>query len=53
MQANTDPALKAALQSFTASAAGNLLNVSMSVSQDQLQQVLKPRTAVKRQLKKM
>jgi hypothetical protein len=53
MQSNNDPALKAVLTSFTASAAGNVLNVSVSLPQDQLQQVLKPRTAGKRQLKKM
>jgi hypothetical protein len=53
MQANNDAALKAVLTSFTASAAGNLLNVSLSLPQDQLQQVLKPKMGGKKQLRKM
>jgi hypothetical protein len=53
MQANNDPAAKSLLQSLTVSASGNLLNVSVSLPEDQLQQVLKPKAAVRKQLKKM
>lgn len=53
MQANNDPALKAILTSFTATAAGNQLNVAVSLPEDQVQTLLKPKAIGKRQLKKM
>jgi hypothetical protein len=53
MQANSDPALKAVLTSFSATAAGNLLNVSVSLPQDQLQTILKPKAVTRKQMKRM
>jgi hypothetical protein len=53
MQANNNPAAKALLQSLMVSAAGNVLNVSVSLPEDQLQELIKPKAVVRRQLKKM
>jgi hypothetical protein len=43
---NNDPALKSLTQSLTVSASGNLLNVSASIPEDQVQQLVKPKARV-------
>jgi hypothetical protein len=54
LQANTDPNIMALTQSLNVSANGNLLNVSLSLPQDTLVQLMKsgPKAAVKRQIQR-
>jgi hypothetical protein len=56
LQGTNDAAIKSLTQSLTVSASGNLLNVSASIPQDQVQQLVKPRAAhpaAKKSLRRM
>ncbi len=48
MQATNDPAAMALLQSLKISTSGNVLNVSISLPEDQLQQIVKPKANMRR-----
>ncbi len=53
MQASNEPAVAAVVQSLTVSTSGSTLNASISVSEDQLQQAIKPKVAARRPAHKM
>jgi len=53
MQASNEPAVAAVAQSLTVSTSGATLNASVSVSEDQIQQAVKPKPAARRPAHKM
>jgi hypothetical protein len=53
MQSNNNPAVTALAQSLTVSTSGNILNVQVSMPEDQLQTLVKPKAAAHRAVRKM